>query len=81
MGAANSCPCESLEPVLLPLCRVFPGAETWAEPLRIREESGLHYYDSLIVASALAGGVKTLYSENLQDGRRFGALTVRDPFA
>lgn len=72
---------EYLRSVLLPLCRVFPGADIWAEALRIREESGLHYYGSLIVASALACGVKTLYSEDLQDGRRFGALKVRNPFA
>lgn len=71
---------EYLRSVLLPICRVYPGAEIWDEALRIREGSGLRYYDSLIVASAMAGGARTLYSEDLQDGRRFGALTIRNPF-
>lgn len=40
----------------------------------------LSFWDALIVEAALDGGCTTLYSEDLQDGRRFGALTVINPF-
>jgi predicted nucleic acid-binding protein len=33
------------------------------------------------VGSALEAGCDTLYSEDLQHGRAFGGLTVRNPFA
>jgi predicted nucleic acid-binding protein len=36
--------------------------------------------DSLIDEAALAGGCRTLYSEDFQHGRAFGPLRVVDPF-
>ncbi len=41
---------------------------------------GLHIYDATVVASALRAGCQTLWTEDLQDGRMFGDLTLRDPF-
>ena len=41
----------------------------------------LHHYDALIVESALSAGCDVLLTEDLQDGRRFDRLVVRDPFA
>jgi predicted nucleic acid-binding protein len=42
----------------------------------------LNIYDALILASALGQDCTVLYSEDLQDGRRFDRrLTVRNPFA
>jgi predicted nucleic acid-binding protein len=38
------------------------------------------FYDALIVAAALEAGCDTLFSEDLQDGRAFGALRVVNPF-
>lgn len=38
------------------------------------------FYDSLIVASALAAGCRTLLSEDLQHGQRIGDLEIVDPF-
>jgi predicted nucleic acid-binding protein len=38
------------------------------------------FWDALIVESALAGHCERLFSEDLQDGRRFGELTVVNPF-
>jgi predicted nucleic acid-binding protein len=50
--------------------------------LAIAERDGLSFYDSLIVASALAAGCSTLFSEDMQDGRIVdGRLTIRNPFA
>ena len=48
-----------------------------------RQISQLHHlkiYDACIVAAALEAGCDTLWSEDLQAGRRFGDLTVRNPF-
>jgi predicted nucleic acid-binding protein len=46
--------------------------ETQKELLRsasqLRQEYRLSYWDSMIIAAALASGVKTLYSEDMQDG-------------
>jgi len=41
----------------------------------------LGWWDSLIVAAALGQGCTLLLSEDLQDGMKFGGLTVRSPFA
>jgi predicted nucleic acid-binding protein len=40
----------------------------------------LAIWDALIVEAALAGGCRTLYSEDFQDGRAFGPLRVVNPF-
>ena len=70
-----------LEQVLVPLWRISPTAVLYRAALDIQEQSGYGFYDSLVVASALDAGCGTLYSQDLQDGREFGALTVVDPFA
>lgn len=38
------------------------------------------FWDALIVEAALAGGCRTLYSEDFQHGRAFGPLRVVNPF-
>jgi predicted nucleic acid-binding protein len=64
------------------ICRVHAFTiETHDAARGLAEKHKLNFYDAAIVASALAAGCDTLYSENLQDGRRFGtALRVRNPF-
>jgi predicted nucleic acid-binding protein len=69
-----------LERVLAPMWRVSPSASLYSQAIDIQSSSGYGFYDSLIVASALASGCVTLYSEDLQHGRRFASLTVVDPF-
>lgn len=39
------------------------------------------FWDALVVRAAEQAGCDTLYSEDLQAGRRFGALRVVNPFA
>lgn len=70
-----------LTTTLIPLCRVFPSPELYASALRIRQESGYRFYDCLIVAAAIESGVPVLFSEDLQPGRRFGPLTIVNPFS
>ena len=40
----------------------------------------LSYWDSLILATAQDAGCSVVYSENMQDGLRIGALTLHNPF-
>jgi predicted nucleic acid-binding protein len=40
----------------------------------------LSIWDALVVRAALIAGCRTLYTEDLQHGRRFEALQVIDPF-
>lgn len=49
---------------------------TWLE-----DEHTVSFWDSLIVRAALRASATWLISEDLQDGRRFGSLTVRNPFS
>lgn len=72
---------EYLNGTLEPLCAVFPSATLWRSALSIQVQSQYRFYDSLIVASALQCGAEILYSEDLQAGRRFGNLEIRNPFA
>ena len=54
--------------------------ETNASARRLARDHGLSFYDALIVASAEEAGCDTLYSEDMQDGRAIGGLTIRNPF-
>jgi predicted nucleic acid-binding protein len=40
----------------------------------------LSIWDALVVRAALVAGCRTLYTQDLQHGRRFDALQVVDPF-
>jgi predicted nucleic acid-binding protein len=64
------------------LCVVRPlTVETHDRALELVGRHSLSFYDSLIVAAALEAGCRTLWSEDLQDGKRFGSrLVVRNPF-
>ena len=46
----------------------------------LAEDHGLSFYDALIVAAALEAGCDTLFSEDLQHGRRIGRLAILNPF-
>ena len=63
-------------PVILPLT-----ANTHACAVELARDDGFSFYDALIVASAVESGCDTLYSEDLQNGRTIGSLTIRNPFA
>ena len=46
----------------------------------LQENHRLQWWDALILESALRSGATTLLSEDMQDGRKFGMLSVRNPF-
>lgn len=66
--------------VLFPLMKISSSAELFLHGLHLQSVSRLSWYDSLIVAAALQGNCKILYTEDLQHGQRFGDLVVQNPF-
>jgi predicted nucleic acid-binding protein len=65
---------------LFPMMAISSSPSLVVEGLRLQGAHQLAWYDSLIVAAALQGGCKVLYTEDLQHGRRFGDLVVQNPF-
>lgn len=47
---------------------------------RHRDES-FSFWDGLIVEAALESGCNILLSEDMQDGRKIGNLTIQNPFS
>src|SRR3989338_3040469 len=68
------------EEVLAPLCAVYPDHELYRRALRIHHETGYRFYDALIVASAIEGGCKVLYSEDFHDNHKVSGLLIKNPF-
>jgi predicted nucleic acid-binding protein len=66
--------------VFRPLLSVHSSQALYAEALRLHAQSGLSWYDSLIVSAAVEAQCGLLFTEDLQHGQRFGSLQVRNPF-
>jgi predicted nucleic acid-binding protein len=66
--------------VLRPLHRLDTTAELIDSAVEIKRQWKYSFYDSLIIAGALACDAKTLYSEDLQHGQRIEHLTIINPF-
>jgi predicted nucleic acid-binding protein len=66
------------------LLGVHSSQALYAEALHLHAQggaqSGLSWYDSLIVSAAIQARCDLLYTEDLQHGQRFGTLQVRNPF-
>ena len=55
-------------------------ADIHARAVKLARDSTLSFYDALVVAAADAAGCRVLLTEDLQHGRKFGGLTVENPF-
>ncbi len=66
--------------VLRPLYRVDTTADLIESAMKVKQKLKYSFYDSLIIAGALACGAKTLYSEDLQHEQRIDSLTIINPF-
>lgn len=66
--------------VFRPLLGVHSSQALYAEALHLQAQSRLSWYDSLIVSAAIQAQCDFLYTEDLQDGQRFGSLRVANPF-
>jgi len=51
-----------------------------AHAIKLARGSTLSFYDALVIAAAADAGCRVLLSEDLQHGRKFGGLTVQNPF-
>jgi len=50
------------------------------QALKLARGGALSFYDALIVAAASDAGCSVLLTEDLQHGRKFGGVTVQNPF-
>ena len=66
--------------VFRPLLAVHSSQALYAEALFLHAQSGLSWYDSLVVSAAIQARCEILFSEDLPHGQRFGSLQVRNPF-
>jgi predicted nucleic acid-binding protein len=46
----------------------------------LEQQHSLSFWDALIIIAAQKSGASTLISEDLQDGRQIGSLTIVNPF-
>jgi predicted nucleic acid-binding protein len=69
-----------LDAVLAPLMKVGASTELFHRALGIRARWRYGFYDSLVIAAALAAGCTQLLSEDLQHGQQIESLTIVDPF-
>jgi predicted nucleic acid-binding protein len=54
--------------------------ETSREAWLIEDQTGYHFWDCLLLASASFAGCRTFLSEDLQHERRIGPMTIINPF-
>ena len=55
--------------------------EAVLQAIKIQIKEKVSFWDALVVAAAQKGGAEILLTEDLSDGRSFGGLIVRNPFA
>jgi predicted nucleic acid-binding protein len=58
-----------------------PGHADVIRSIQLQRRHKMSWWDALIVNSALELGCSVLWSEDFADKRRYGSLTVRNPFA
>ena len=71
---------EYLATVLSPLCKQHPTVSFYQEALKVRDETGFSFYDSLILAAAIDTGCSFLLTEDMQSGRTVQGVTIANPF-
>ncbi len=55
-------------------------ADDLNDAMQLHATNGIQFFDALILATSSRAGCSILFSEDLQDNRSFGSLTVRNPF-
>lgn len=54
--------------------------DTIIRATELQERYKYSFWDSLIIASAIAGGAKTILSEDLSEGQTIQGITIKNPF-
>ena len=57
-----------------------PGHSDVLNAARLHRRHKISWWDAMILNSAIETGCSVLWSEDLSDGHRYGAVTVRNPF-
>jgi len=71
---------EYLTTIFRPLLAVHSSPALFVSALQLYSQHSFSWYDSLIVAAAQQIECSTLYSEDMQHGRRLDGLRIEDPF-
>ena len=69
-----------LAKVLEPLCKVYSDFPLFELAIYLQATTKYSFYDSLIIAAALKGNCRILYTEDLQNDQRIYDLTIKNPF-
>jgi predicted nucleic acid-binding protein len=69
-----------LDAVLLPLMQGGATDALYHRALGVQARWRFSFYDSLVVAAAMAAGCTTLWTEDLQHGQKLDDLTVVNPY-
>jgi predicted nucleic acid-binding protein len=59
---------------------VVNDGEAILDAINIQSESGLSFWDSMIITAAISGGAALLYSEDLNEGQVIRGVEIRNPF-
>lgn len=54
--------------------------EIHAHAVKLARANALSFYDALIIAATIAAECSVLLTEDMQHGRKFGGVTIRNPF-
>jgi predicted nucleic acid-binding protein len=57
-----------------------PGVEDVLDAIRLQDRHQLHFWDAMIIASAVQLGCQTLWTEDLNPGQVYDQVTVLSPF-
>jgi predicted nucleic acid-binding protein len=61
--------------------RIVPiEGRTILRAIDLHEKQKYAFRDSLVIQSAIEGGARWLFSDDLKDGQKIGDLTIRNPF-
>jgi predicted nucleic acid-binding protein len=69
-----------LHTIFQPLLAVHSSHTLFSLAFRLQEGHRLSWYDALIVAAAMESQCIILYSEDMNQGHRFGELQIKNPF-
>ncbi len=69
-----------LRKILLPLCEIYPSEILFEFGLDIQSTTQYSFYDSMIIASAIKGKCKKLYTEDLSNRHTIQGVTIVNPF-
>jgi predicted nucleic acid-binding protein len=71
---------ESVMAILRPLCAHVPTFDFYERALKLYALNSISFYGALIIQAAMDLRCSLLYSEDLQEGRQFESLTIKNPF-